>query len=104
MAWLAGHGYRAVTLDEVMNAWYRHGTLPARPLVVTFDNGAIRHATFAPSVLSRYGWSGVLNEITGDHPSDATIRSLLRIGWEIDSHSVTDPDLTTSRPVQCATS
>ena len=95
VAWLADRGYQAVTLDELMNAWYRHGTLPARPIVITFDNGYIPQATFAPAVLSRYGWPGVLNEITADHLSDARLRSLLRIGWEIDSHSVTHPDLTT---------
>ncbi|HUO72309.1 MAG TPA: polysaccharide deacetylase family protein [Solirubrobacteraceae bacterium] len=98
IAWLARHRYQAVTLDEVMNAWYRHGTLPDHPIVITFDNGYIPQATFAPSVLSRYGWPGVLNEITADHLNNTRIRSLLRIGWEIDSHSVTHPDLTTLTP------
>jgi peptidoglycan/xylan/chitin deacetylase (PgdA/CDA1 family) len=98
MAWLHHHGYQAVTLDEVMGAWYHGGTLPSKPIVITFDNGYIPQATFAPSVLSRYGWPGVLNEITAGHLDDARIRRLLRIGWEVDSHSVNHPDLTTLDP------
>ncbi len=39
IAWLAQQGYQAVTLDEVMDAWYHGGTLPAKPIVITFDNG-----------------------------------------------------------------
>jgi peptidoglycan/xylan/chitin deacetylase (PgdA/CDA1 family) len=95
MAWLHQHGYQAVTLDELMGAWYHGGKLPARPIVITFDNGYVAQATFAPSVMSRYGWPGVLNEITAGHLSNARIESLLRIGWEVDSHSVSHPDLTT---------
>jgi peptidoglycan/xylan/chitin deacetylase (PgdA/CDA1 family) len=98
MAWLHRQGYEAVTLDELMNAWYHGGTLPAKPIVITFDNGYIPQATFAPAVMSRYGWPGVLNEITAGHLSNARIESLLRIGWEIDSHSVTHPDLTSLSP------
>jgi peptidoglycan/xylan/chitin deacetylase (PgdA/CDA1 family) len=95
MRWLHGHGYQAVTLDEVMSAWYRGGRLPAKPIVITFDNGYVPQATFAPAVLSRYGWPGVLNEIIEHHLANWRLRRLLAIGWEIDSHSLTHPDLTT---------
>ena len=71
MRWLARNGYQAVTLDEVMRAWFRGGTLPARPIVITFDNGYPAQVTFAPAVLSRYGWPGVLNEITAGHLDQA---------------------------------
>jgi len=100
MRWLHDQGYQAVTLDEVMNAWYHGGTLPAKPIVITFDNGYPEQATFAPSVLSPYGWPAVLNEITANHLTDARLRSLLVIGWEIDSHSVSHPDLTTASPAE----
>jgi len=96
MAWLHAAGYEAVTLDEMMNAFFHHGTLPAKPIVITFDNGYIPQATFAPSVMSKYGWPGVLNEITVDHLSNARLAGLIRLGWEIDSHSLTHPDLTTA--------
>jgi peptidoglycan/xylan/chitin deacetylase (PgdA/CDA1 family) len=98
MEWLHQNGFQAVTLDEMMNAWFHGATLPSKPIVITFDNGYIPQATFAPSVMSKYGWPGVLNEITADHLSDARIRKLLAIGWEVDSHSVSHPDLTTLTP------
>lgn len=94
MAWLHSHGYQAVTLAEVMAAWYHGGALPAKPIVITFDNGYPAQATFAPAVMTRYGWPGVLYEITTHHLSDAQIRHVLALGWEIGSHSVSHPDLT----------
>ncbi len=98
MGWLVRQGFQAVTLDEVMKAWYHGGTLPAKPIVITFDNGYPAQATFAPAVLSRYGWPGVLNEITAGHLKPWQLRRLIAIGWEIDSHSVNHPDLTTLTP------
>jgi peptidoglycan/xylan/chitin deacetylase (PgdA/CDA1 family) len=95
MAWLHDHGYEAVTLDEMMDAWYHGGTLPRKPIVITFDNGYLPQITEAPHVMSHYGWPGVLNEITENHLHPAQIRSILKVGWEVDSHSLTHPDLTT---------
>jgi peptidoglycan/xylan/chitin deacetylase (PgdA/CDA1 family) len=100
MRWLHRHGFQAVTLDEVMHAWYHGGRLPARPIVITFDNGYVPQATFAPAVLSKYGWPGVLNEITEHHLANWRLKRLIAIGWEIDSHSLTHPDLTTLTPSQ----
>ena len=100
IGWLHAHGFEAVTLDEMMRAFFHHGTLPAKPVVITFDDGVIPQATFAPSVLSRYGWPGVLNEVVRDHLSNARLFHLHRIGWEIDSHSVTHPDMTTLTPAE----
>lgn len=95
IAWLAQQSYQAVTLDQVMRAWYHGGTLPSKPIVITFDNGYVPQATFAPAVLSKYGWPAVLNEITAGHLYNAQISYLLSLGWEIDSHSVNHPDLRT---------
>jgi peptidoglycan/xylan/chitin deacetylase (PgdA/CDA1 family) len=94
MAWLAKHGYQGVTLDEVEHAWYGHGTLPPRPIVITFDNGYPAQVRFAPAVLGRYGWPGVLFEITEEHLTPPYIRPIIAKGWEVDSHSATHPDLT----------
>jgi peptidoglycan/xylan/chitin deacetylase (PgdA/CDA1 family) len=100
MAWLNSHGYQAVTLDEVMKAWYHGGTLPAKPIVITFDNGYPQQVRFAPHVMARYGWPGVLNEITENHLPPSYIWPILRRGWEVDSHSLTHPDLTTATPTE----
>jgi peptidoglycan/xylan/chitin deacetylase (PgdA/CDA1 family) len=100
MAWLHSHGYQAVTLDELMRAWYHGGTLPAKPIVITFDNGYPAQVTFAPHVMARYGWPGVLNEITEDHLHPRQIWPIIHRGWEVDSHSLTHPDLTTATPAE----
>jgi peptidoglycan/xylan/chitin deacetylase (PgdA/CDA1 family) len=94
MAWLARSGYQGVTLDEVERAWYRGGTLPPKPIVITFDNGYPPQVRFAPKVLGRYGWPGVLFEITEEHLTPPYIRPVVALGWEVDSHSATHPDLT----------
>jgi peptidoglycan/xylan/chitin deacetylase (PgdA/CDA1 family) len=94
MAWLHSQGYEAVTLDQAQDAWYQGGTLPAKPIVITFDNGYPEQVTFAPKVLSRYGWPGVLFEITEEHLRPFEIRPVIELGWEVDSHSATHPDLT----------
>jgi peptidoglycan/xylan/chitin deacetylase (PgdA/CDA1 family) len=94
MAWLHSQDYEAVTLDQAEAAWYHGGTLPAKPIVITFDNGYPAQVTFAPKVLSRYGWPGVLFEITEEHLRPSEIRPVIEIGWEVDSHSATHPDLT----------
>jgi peptidoglycan/xylan/chitin deacetylase (PgdA/CDA1 family) len=94
MAWLAANGYQGVTLDEVERAWYRGGTLPAKPVVITFDNGYPEQVRFAPSVLDTYGWPAVLFEITENHLTPPYIRPIVAKGWEVDSHSATHPDLT----------
>ena len=94
MAWLEAGGYQGVTLDEVERAWFQGGTLPAKPIVITFDNGYPEQVRFAPSVLDQYGWPGVLFEITKEHLTPPYIRPIIAKGWEVDSHSATHPDLT----------
>jgi peptidoglycan/xylan/chitin deacetylase (PgdA/CDA1 family) len=94
MAWLHSEGWEAVTLDQVEDAWYHGGTLPKKPIVITFDNGYPTQVTFAPEVLAKYGWPGVLFEITEEHLRPFEITPVIEMGWEVDSHSATHPDLT----------
>ena len=100
VAWLALHGYTAVTLDQVWRAWHGAGTLPARPVVLSFDDGYASQAGAAASLLRAHRWPGVLNlqvarlDAHGGI-SRAQVRRLIRDGWEIDAHTITHPDLTT---------
>lgn len=94
MAWLHREGWEGVTLDEVERAWYHGGTLPAKPIVITFDNGYPEQVQFAPKVLDRYGWPATLFEITVEHLTPPYLRPVIAKGWEIDSHTLTHPDLT----------
>ncbi len=70
--------------------------------MLTFDDGFRSHVEDALPVLKRLGWPGVLYlEVASLHTpgsggiSDAGVRKLLRAGWELGSHTMTHPDLTT---------
>jgi peptidoglycan/xylan/chitin deacetylase (PgdA/CDA1 family) len=100
MEWLARHGYRAVTLREAYDAWTRGATLPRRPVVVSFDDGYLSDYTQAFPVLRAHRWPGVLDlEVQFLRPAGGLrpwrVRNLIAAGWELGSHTITHPDLTT---------
>ena len=96
---LARSGYRGVTLGQVWKAWHGGPGLPAQPIVVSFDDGYLSHVTHAKPVLRAAGWPGVLNlEGKNIGPGGLTrrqVRTLIAAGWEVDSHTLTHPDLRT---------
>jgi peptidoglycan/xylan/chitin deacetylase (PgdA/CDA1 family) len=99
MRWLASHGYHAVTLREVYKSWRSRSQLPPRPIVLTFDDGYRSVHTNALPILRSHRWSGVLNLTVRNNGgvgglSTWKIHQLLAAGWELDSHSLTHPDLT----------
>jgi peptidoglycan/xylan/chitin deacetylase (PgdA/CDA1 family) len=100
VAWLARHGYHAVTLQQVFDSWRGARTLPDRPIVLSFDDGYLSQVKNALPLLRAHRWAGVLNlelrnltVVWGIRPPG--IRRLIRAGWEIDAHTLTHPDLTT---------
>jgi peptidoglycan/xylan/chitin deacetylase (PgdA/CDA1 family) len=100
MRWLARHGFVGVTLQQVSDSWLQRGVLPARPVVISFDDGYRSQFTNALPILRRHGWRGVLNldlsNLTGLWDlSPRMVRELVAAGWEIDAHSLTHPDLRT---------
>src|SRR4051812_43889082 len=96
---LSKRGYHGVTLRQVDDYWRRGYALPPKPIVISFDDGYLSHYTHALPVLKALGWPGVLNlEINNVKPGDLTaaqVRALIDAGWEVDSHTITHPDLTT---------
>jgi peptidoglycan/xylan/chitin deacetylase (PgdA/CDA1 family) len=103
MGALRGTGYHAITLATAVRAWRHGGPLPRRPIVISFDDGYLSDYTHARPVLRRLGWPGVLNLVLQNvGPGGITaheVRGLIASGWEIDSHTLTHPDLTTLPPV-----
>jgi peptidoglycan/xylan/chitin deacetylase (PgdA/CDA1 family) len=97
---LAGAGYHAVTLDQVASAWRGTGSLPARPVVISFDNGYRSQYTRALPVLRRLHWVGDEDlQLSGLPPrqgglSSAQVRSLIAAGWELDTQGWNHADLT----------
>lgn len=97
-------GYWAITMQRAWAAWTRGGALPRKPVIVSFDDGYRGDYTHARPVLRALGWPGVLNlELHNVGPNNlraSEVRGLIRAGWEIASHTVTHPDLTTASPAR----
>lgn len=94
-------GYHAVTLQAVWDAWRHAGKLPRKPVVLSFDDGFAGQVRDALPVLSDVGWPGVLNLELGNLAGmggTKAVKRLVRAGWEIDSHTISHPDLTTLGP------
>jgi peptidoglycan/xylan/chitin deacetylase (PgdA/CDA1 family) len=96
MDWLDQHGYQAVTLEQVEGAWYHGGTLPPKPVVVSFDDGYRPQFTYALPELRKHGWAGVLNlKAEGSDLYESNVRAMIDAGWELASHTIDHSDLTT---------
>lgn len=57
---LAAAGWQAVTLDEIRSAFRRQSALPARPILVTFDEGYLDTYEAADPVLRELRWPAVM--------------------------------------------
>ena len=96
MDWLDRQGYEAVTLERVEDAWYRGGTLPPKPIVISFDDGYRPQYTFALPQLREHGWPGVLNlKAEGSDLYESNVKAMLKAGWELAAHTINHSDLTT---------
>jgi peptidoglycan/xylan/chitin deacetylase (PgdA/CDA1 family) len=96
MDWLEERGYEAVTLEAVEDAWYHGGTLPSKPVVISFDDGYRPQYTFALPELRKHGWPGLLNlKAEGSELYESNVQAMLAAGWELAAHTIHHQDLTT---------
>ena len=99
MEYLDGEGYTAVTLDQVYGAWEKDGPVPPKPIVISFDDGYRADYTEALPTLADHDWPGVLNLKLGaledGELTEQMIEEMLSAGWELASHTISHPDLTT---------
>lgn len=108
MDWLADHGYTGITMTQLFDYWDDGYALPKKPVVISFDDGYASHSRNARPVLAKHGWPGVLFLELNNVGSPETgftaknVKKLIEFGWEIDSHTVSHPDLTQSSPADVA--
>jgi peptidoglycan/xylan/chitin deacetylase (PgdA/CDA1 family) len=101
MEWLKERRYSAVTMQQVYDLWTKGVPLPRRPVVISFDDGYRSIWANALPAMKRAGMRGVLNlelaelaQTSQGGISADQVRDLQTAGWEIDSHTLTHPDLT----------
>jgi peptidoglycan/xylan/chitin deacetylase (PgdA/CDA1 family) len=118
MAWLAWSGHQAITLDSLLAARAGRGSLPRRPVVITFDDGFRDCCDYAVPVLRARGFSAVFFLVAGlvgrrstwllrekgvefplmDWPA---ARDLLVAGLECGAHSLSHPRLVELPTAEC---
>lgn len=99
MDWLQANGYHPVDLNDLRAYFKEQKPLPARPVVLTFDDGYTDFYTTAFPVLQSHGFKGVAYIVPGflDHPrymTSAQVVEIDRAGIEVAAHTMTHADLT----------
>jgi len=100
MEYLRRHGYQPVSISDILLARQGKKPLPARPVLLTFDDAYVSYQNFVVPLLSRLGYPSVLSVVGDfiDNPPEGLAEPLM--SWariravaanplvEIASHSV----------------
>lgn len=112
LAYLSDEGYHPITFKELYDLWDRGSPLPSKPVILTFDDGYANNYTEAFPVMKDFGFRGVLFVVVqtvgwNNHWHDpktetripmiswTQLKDLQNAGWEIGSHTMNHPRLTT---------
>jgi peptidoglycan/xylan/chitin deacetylase (PgdA/CDA1 family) len=100
MAFLAQNGYTTITLNTLHAIFHRRESPPAKPIVLTFDDGFVDFYLNAYPILRKHNFCAVVFVIAGsvgqryylswDHIRDMQTSGLI----SFEAHTVTHPDLT----------
>lgn len=96
MTWLRADGYVSITPTDLYNAVYADLLLPAKPVIISVDDGNTTDPLFA-KILDKHGFRGTYFWHTGSRISEEQIVDLAETG-EACAHTVNHLDLT-SLPV-----
>ncbi len=102
MRWLVDHGYASITQEQLYAAVVGTAKLPAKPVLITFDDGyrdVLVSALPVMQPLHLHGTAYVItSRVTGPDPTFLRLRHLRRLeagGIEIGSHTVDHLELPT---------
>ena len=106
MKYLVDHGYHTISPDELYDFLAGQGTLPDRPVLITFDDGYVDNYTNAYPILKKYNLKATIFVVTGflskrnGYLTWDQLREMEQNGITIESHTVTHaplPDLPDER-------
>jgi len=91
--YLKNKGYQSVSLHDVFEAREGRAQLPAKPIVLTFDDGYKDNYTVALPIMEQYGFSGtvfiIVNSVgESEYLSWDEIRAMQQRHTEIGSHTL----------------
>lgn len=98
MKWLFDRGYSTISVADLARVIRDGGALPARPVILTFDDGYRDVYENAYPILQRYGFFATFYIIgetvnTRGNLSTNELLELIAGGWEIGSHSMSHTNL-----------
>ena len=99
MKYLVDHGYHSITIDELYAFLEGKGTLPERPVLITFDDGYVDNYTNAYPILKKYNLKATIFIVTGfvskrkGYLTWDQLREMERNGITAQSHTVTHAPL-----------
>jgi peptidoglycan/xylan/chitin deacetylase (PgdA/CDA1 family) len=99
MGYLHTQGYSPISLNDLVAHMNGRGTLPEKPVIITFDDGDASHYFIAYPILMKYGFTGTFFVTVGalDSPGSLSLMQLKQMhqdGVSIESHTLTHPYLT----------
>ena len=99
MDWLQANGYHTVDFNDLRSYLLGHGSLPEKPIVLTFDDGYRDMYTTAFPILHAHHFKGVAYIVSGflNSPANVTSQQVIEMednGIQIASHTVSHVDLT----------
>jgi peptidoglycan/xylan/chitin deacetylase (PgdA/CDA1 family) len=117
MRWLSAFGYHPIDMSTLVLARQGQGSLPRRPIIITFDDGLQGSVDYAVPVLQRHEFTAVFYLVAGlmgetsrwlraelgiELPlmSWDTARGLAANGFECGGHTLTHPRLAELAPAR----
>ena len=98
--WIEGHGFHAVTMEQLIGHMKHDLPLPLKPIILTFDDGLKEHYSVVFPILKKYHLVGTFFVITDSvgHSAFMNWKQILEMssaGMDIQAHTLTHPNLTT---------